>query len=221
MCECPGYINVHANICSGCERWRKKYGWPLDKPCTENIGTVARSMERDLCHYCNEALIRFNSRTTTPPPQPALTAGAAAAAATADATPVDAISQSSRGSQQQVMPPAAATPQLDQICARLENICGRMEAMMEAMVAQKQVSQAQAAVGMPGPPGLAAPAVAQLAHPHPQAAAPLQAVQAQVVGTVVDVNVPGDHGGQRTHPPDRATSIPPFTPSPIRRPNTM
>ena len=24
MCECPGYIQVHANICSGCAAWRKK-----------------------------------------------------------------------------------------------------------------------------------------------------------------------------------------------------
>ena len=144
MCECPGYINVHANICSGCERWRKKRGWPLGKACTENIGTIARSMDRDLCHYCNESLINFSTRTQTPPLaktpppqhppapwQPALPAGAAAVAATADATAatVDATSQSSRGSHPQLQtPPPAATPQLDHICARLdalEEVCGR------------------------------------------------------------------------------------------------
>ena len=161
MCECPGYIDTVENICDGCKYWRKKHAWGLGQACTEHIGTIARSMDRDLCHYCNEARIKRDRAlaqaqtpplvttpplATTPPPhpptpwQPALPAGAAAAAAIADATAatVDANSQSSRGSVQQPMPATAdATPQLNHICARLdalEEICGRMEAMMVTMM---------------------------------------------------------------------------------------
>ena len=134
MCECPGYIDVHANICEACQSWRRKYGYPLDVPCTERIGVVPRRLGRALCHHCNEERMEVARRTQTPPLaqtpplqpppapwQPALPAGAAAAAAIADATAVGGTSQSSRGSLQQLMPATAdATPQLHQICARLD-----------------------------------------------------------------------------------------------------
>ena len=233
MCECPGYVNEPVNRCSGCAYWREKYQIPDGQPCTENIGKVGKRTNRPLCHNCHEGRRQFQPAgwggtraqtpplATTPPPhppapwqpaQPGLTGGDATAAAP------DAASQSSRGSQQPWMPPLAATTQLDQIGARLdalEEICGRMEAMMLTMMGAIGAAGAQPKVSQAQPPGQTAPAVA-LAQPQPQAAAPLQA---QVVASFVVVNAPGDNGGQRTHPTDRATSIH-SPPIPTRRPNT-
>ena len=228
MCECPGYIDTVENTCDGCKYWRKKHAWGLGQACTEHIGTIARSMDRDLCHYCNEARIKRDRAlaqaqtpplvttpplATTPPPhpptqcQPALPTGAAAAAALAT---VDALSQSSRGSLQQPMPATSdATPQLNQICARLEaleEICGRLETMMMeirvAVADHGAQSQAQDGALLQAPPGLA-----DGAPPGPQAQAPLQAqappqaqAAAAVVATVMAVNAPGaDNGGQGSH----------------------
>ena len=198
MCECPGYIQAHANICSGCAGWRKKHRYPLGRPCTGNIGRLATQMGRDLCHYCNEALMKFETagaRTQTPPLRPA------------HSSPPQSPPPG------QAAPPGAATPQLEQICERLdalEEVCGRMEGMMVAMmnalgVDAGQVVQAQVAQALAHPPGLAQPAVAlpqpvALVQPQPQTAVP---VQAQVVGSVVGVNTPGDNGGRGTHPTDK------------------
>ena len=210
MCECPGYIQVHANICSGCERWRKRHRYPLDKPCEEHIGRLASSMGRELCHYCNEALIRFETRTQTPPLPPAHSSppqspppGQAAHSSPPQSPPPG-----------QAAPPGAATPQLEQICARLdalEEVCGRMEGMMVAMmnalgVDAGQVVQAQVAQALVHPPDLAQPAVAlaqpvALMQPQPQTAVP---GQAQVLGQVVAVNPAGDNGGRSgTHAKDQ------------------
>ena len=114
----------------------------------------------------------------------------------------------------QAAPPGAATPQLEQICARLdalEEVCGRMEGMMVAMmnalgVDAGQVVQAQVAQALAIPPGLAQPAVAlaqpvALMQPQPQTAVP---GQAQVLGQVVAVNPAGDNGGRSgTHAKDQ------------------
>ena len=70
MCECLGYFEDQANICRGCEAWRKKHRYPLGKPCGGDIGRLATSMGRDLCYYCNEALMKFEKAragTQTPP----------------------------------------------------------------------------------------------------------------------------------------------------------
>ena len=152
-------------------------------------------MGRDLCHYCNEALMKFEKAragTQTPPrgqgphsspPQspPPGTPGQAAHSSPPQSPPPG-----------QAAPPGAATPQLEQICARLdalEEACGRMEGMMVAMLNALGVDQ-QVAQALAQPPGLAQPAVAlaqpvALMQPHPQAAGP---VQAQVLGQVVAVN---------------------------------
>ena len=197
MCECPGYFQVHANICSGCEAWRKKYRYPLDQPCQERIGRLATSLGRELCHYCNEALMKFEkpgARTQTPPLPPA------------HSSPPQSPSP---GQAAHSSPPqsGAATPQLEQICARLdalEEVCGRMEGMMVAMmndlgVDAGQVVQAQVAQALAHPPGLAQ-AVA-LMQPQPQTAVP---GQAQVLGQVVAVNTAGDNGGRSgTHAKDQ------------------
>ena len=213
MCECPGYFEVHANICRGCEAWRKKHRYPLGKPCEEHIGRLATSMGRELCHYCNEALMKFETagaRTQTPPLPPAHSSppqspppGQAAHSSPPQSPPPG-----------QAAPPGAATPQLEQICARLdalEEVCGRMEGMMVAMmnalgVDAGQVVQAQVAQALAHPPGLAQPAVAlpqpvALVQPQPQTAVP---VQAQVLGQVVAVNTAGDNGSRgSTHAADQ------------------
>ena len=150
-------------------------------------------MGRDLCHYCNEHLMKMEKaareRAHSSPPQ---------------SPPPGTPGQAAHSSPPQSPPPwqaalsGAATPQLEQICARLdalEEVCGRMEGMMVAMmnalgVDAGQVVQAQVAQALVHPPGLAQPAVAlaqpvALMQPHPQAAGP---VQAQVLGQVVAVN---------------------------------
>ena len=192
MCECLGYFEVQTNICKGCEAWRKKHKYPLGKPCKEHIGRLATSMGRELCHYCNEALMKFEkagARTQTPPLPPA------------HSSPPQSPPPG------QAAPPGAATPQLEQICARLdalEEVCGRMEGMMVAMmnalgVDAGQVVQAQVAQALAHPPGLAQ-AVA-LMQPQPQTAVP---GQAQVLGQVVAVNPAGDNGGRSgTHAKDQ------------------
>ena len=178
MCECPGYIQQRANLCNGCKGWRQKHRYPLDKPCTGNIGRLATPMGRDLCHYCNEALMKFETAgagTQTPSPGQA-----------AHASPPQSPAPG------QAAPPGAATSQLEQICARLdalEEACGRMEGMMVAMLNALGVDQ-QVAQALAQPPGLAQPRVALaqpvvLMQPHPQAAGP---VQAPVLGQVVAVN---------------------------------
>ena len=206
MCECLGFFEVHANICRGCEAWRKKHRYPLGKPCEEHIGRLAGSMGRDLCHYCNEALMKFEAagaRTQTPPLPPAHSSppqspppGQAAHSSPPQSPPPG-----------QAAPPGAATPQLEQICERLdalEEVCGRMEGMMVAMmnalgVDAGQVVQAQVGQALAHPPGLAQ-AVA-LMQPQPQTAVP---GQAQVVGQVVAVNPAGDNGGRSgTHAKDQ------------------
>ena len=204
MCECPGYVEDRANICKGCDGWRKKYGWPLDKPCTENIGTVARNMDRNLCHYCNEHRMKMEKaareRAHSSPPQspPPGTPGQAAHSSPPQSPPPGTPGQAAHSSPPQSPPPwqaalsGAATPQLEQICARLdalEEACGRMEGMMVAMLNALGVDQ-QVAQALAQPPGLAQPRVALaqpvvLMQPHPQAAGP---VQAPVLGQVVAVN---------------------------------
>ena len=96
MCECGGWLDTAGTIiCEGCEYWRTQHGIPCgpQHPCKEKIGKAARSANRNLCHYCNDALIKHTRAqtpplATTPPPhpptpwQPALPAGAAAVAAT-------------------------------------------------------------------------------------------------------------------------------------------
>ena len=192
MCECLGFFEVHANICRGCEAWRKKHRYPLGKPCEEHIGRLAGSMGRDLCHYCNEALMKFEAapaRTQTPPLPPA------------HSSPPQSPPPG------QAAPPGAATPQLEQICERLdalEEVCGRMEGMMVAMmnalgVDAGQVVQAQVGQALAHPPGLAQEVA--LMQPQPQTAVP---GQAQVVGQVVAVNPAGDNGGRSgTHAKDQ------------------
>ena len=201
MCECLGYFEVQANICRGCEGWRKKHRYPLGKPCGGDIGRLATSMGRDLCYYCNEALMKFEKAragTQTPP------RGQGAHYSPPQSPPPGTPGQAAHSSPPQSPPPwqaalsGAATPQLEQICARLdalEEVCGRMEGMMVAMmnalgVDAGQVVQAQVAQAVAHPPGLAQPAVALaqpvvLMQPHPQAAGP---VQAQVLGQLVSVN---------------------------------
>ena len=208
MCECPGYIQQRANLCNGCKGWRQKHRYPLDKPCTGNIGRLATQMGRDLCHYCNEALMKFETagaRTQTPPLRPAYSSPP-------QSPPPGQAAHSSPAHSSQ--PPGAATPQLEQICARLdalEEVCGRMEGMMVAMmnalgVDAGQVVQAQVAQALAHPPGLAQPAVAlaqpvALMQPQPQTAVP---GQAQVLGQVVAVNTAGDNVGRSgTHAKDQ------------------
>ena len=172
MCECLGYFEDQANICRGCEAWRKKHRCPLGKPCGGDMGRLATSMGRDLCYYCNEALMKFEKAragTQTPP------RGQGAHYSPPQSPPPG-----------QAAPPGAATPHLEQICARLdalEKACGRMEGMMVAMLNALGVDQ-QVAQALAQPPGLAQPAVA-LAQPVAQAAGQ---VQAQVLGQVVAVN---------------------------------
>ena len=186
MCECPGYIQNHAKPCDGCLAWRTKHRHPLDKPCGEHIGKLANSMGRELCHYCNEALIKVEraaARTQTPPP------GQGAHSSPPQSPPGGQAAHSSPQQSPppgQAAPPGAATSQLEQICARLdalEKACGRMEGMMVAMLNALGVDQ-QVAQALAQPPGLAQPAVA-LAQPVAQAAGQ---VQAQVLGQVVAVN---------------------------------
>ena len=195
MCECLGYFEDQANICRGCEGWRKKHRYPLGKPCGGDIGRLASSMGRDLCHYCNEALMQFEKAragTQTPP------RGQGAHSSPPQSPPPGTPGQAAHSSPPQspppgqAAPPGAATPQLEQICARLdalEKVCGRMDGMMVAMLNALGVDQ-QVAQALAQPPGLAQPAVAlaqpvALMQPHPQAAGP---VQAQVLGQVVAVN---------------------------------
>ena len=205
MCECLGYFEDQANVCRGCEAWRKKHRYSLGQPCGGDIGRLATSMGRDLCYYCNEALMKFEKAragTQTPPrgqgahyspPQspPPGTPGQAAHSSPPQSPPPG-----------QAAPPGAATPQLEQICARLdalEKACGRMEGMMVAMLNALGVDQ-QVAQALAQPPGLAQPAVA-LAQPVAQAAGQ---VQAQVLGQVVAVNTAGDNGGRSgTHAKDQ------------------
>ena len=201
MCECLGYVEDQANICRGCEGWRKKHRYPLGKPCGGDIGRLATSMGRDLCHYCNEALMKFEKAragTQTPPP------GQGAHSSPPQSPPPGTPGQVAHSSPPQspppgqAAPPGAATPQLEQICARLdalEEVSGRMEGMMTAMMNALgfdagQVVQAQVAHAVAHPPGLAQPAVAlaqpvALMQPQPQTAVP---GQAQVLGQVVAVN---------------------------------
>ena len=182
MCECPGYVEDRANICKGCDGWRKKYGWPLDKPCTENIGTVARNMDRNLCHYCNvhrmnmEKAARERAHSSPPQSPPPGTPGQAAHSSPPQSPPPWQAALS-----------GAATPQLEQICARLdalEEACGRMETMMVAMVNAFGVDQ-QVAQALAQPPGLALAQPVALMQAHAQAAGP---VQAQALGQLVSVN---------------------------------
>ena len=189
MCECLGYFEDQANICRGCEGWRKKHRYPLGKPCGGDIGRLATSMGRDLCYYCNEALMKFEKAragTQTPP------RGQGAHSSPPQSPPPGTPGQAAHSSPPQspppgqAAPPGAATPQLEQICARLdalEKACGRMEGMMVAMLNALGVDQ-QVAQALAQPPGLAQPAVA-LAQPVAQAAGQ---VQAQVPGQVVAVN---------------------------------
>ena len=189
MCECLGYFEDQANICRGCEAWRKKHRYPLGKPCGGDIGRLATSMGRDLCYYCNEALMKFEKAragTQTPP------RGQGAHSSPPQSPPPGTPGQAAHSSPPQspppgqAAPPGAATPQLEQICARLdalEEACGRMEGMMVAMLNALGVDQ-QVAQALAQPPGLAQPAVA-LAQPVAQAAGQ---VQAQVLGQVVAVN---------------------------------
>lgn len=189
MCECLGYFEDQANICRGCEAWRKKHRYPLGKPCGGDIGRLATSMGRDLCYYCNEALMKFEKAragTQTPP------RGQGAHSSPPQSPPPGTPGQAAHSSPPQspppgqAAPPGAATPQLEQICARLdalEKACGRMEGMMVAMLNALGVDQ-QVAQALAQPPGLAQPAVA-LAQPVAQAAGQ---VQAQVLGQVVAVN---------------------------------
>ena len=147
-------------------------------------------MGRDLCYYCNEALMKFEKAragTQTPPrgqgahyspPQspPPGTPGQAAQSSPPQSPPPG-----------QAAPPGAATSQLEQICARLdalEEACGRMEGMMVAMLNALGVDQ-QVAQALAQPPGLALAQRVALMQPHPQAAGP---VQAQVLGQLVAVN---------------------------------
>ena len=186
MCECLGYFEDQANICRGCEAWRKKHRCPLGKPCGGDIGRLATSMGRDLCYYCNEALMKFEKAragTQTPPLRPAHSSPP-------QSPPPGQAAHSSPAHSSQ--PPGAATPQLEQICARLdalEEACGRMEGMMVAMLNALGVDQ-QVAQALAQPPGLAQTRVAPaqrvvLMQPHPQAAGP---VPAPVLGQVVAVN---------------------------------
>ena len=173
----------------------KKKRYPLGMPCGGDIGRLATSMGRDLCHYCNEALMKFEKAragTQTPP------RGQGAHSSPPQSPPPGTPGQAAHSSPPQspppgqAAPPGAATPQLEQICARLdalEKACGRMEGMMVAMLNALGVDQ-QVAQALAQPPGLAQPAVAlaqpvALMQPHPQAAGP---VQAQVLGQVVAVN---------------------------------
>ena len=195
MCECLGYVEDQANICRGCEGWRKKHRYPLGKPCGGDIGRIATSMGRDLCHYCNEHLMKIEKAragTQTPP------RGQGAHSSPPQSPPPGTPGQAAHSSPPQspppgqAAPPGAATPQLEQICARLdalEEACGRMERMMVAMVNALGVDQ-QVAQALAQPPGLAQtrvglPQPVVLMQPHPQAAGP---VQAQVLGQVVAVN---------------------------------
>ena len=77
MCECGGWLDTAGTIiCEGCEYWRTQHGFPCgpQHPCKEKIGRAARSANRNLCHYCNEALIKHSRAfglpplATTPPP---------------------------------------------------------------------------------------------------------------------------------------------------------
>ena len=189
MCECLGYFEDQANVCRGCEAWRKKHRYSLGQPCGGDIGRLATSMGRDLCYYCNEALMKFEKAragTQTPP------RGQGAHSSPPQSPPPGTPGQAAHSSPPQspppgqAAPPGAATPQLEQICARLdalEKACGRMEGMMVAMLNALGVDQ-QVAQALAQPPGLAQPAVA-LAQPVAQAAGQ---VQAQVLGQVVAVN---------------------------------
>ena len=168
-------------------------------------------MGRELCHYCNEALMKFETagaRTQTPPLRPAYSSPP-------QSPPPGQAAHSSPAHSSQ--PPGAATPQLEPICARLdalEEVCGRMEAMMVSRMGAigadaGQVVQAQVAQALAHPPGLTQPAVPAVAlaqpvalvQPQPQTAVP---VQAQVLGQVVAVNTAGDNGGRSgTHAKDK------------------
>ena len=217
MCECLGYFEDQANICRGCEAWRKKHRYSLGQPCGGDIGRLATSMGRDLCYYCNEALMKFEKAragTQTPP------RGQGAHSSPPQSPPPGTPGQAAHSSPPQspppgqAAPPGAATPQLEQICERLdalEEVCGRMEGMMVAMmnalgVDAGQVVQAQVAQALAHPPGLAQPAVAlaqpvALMQPQPQTAVP---GQAQALGQVVAVNTAGDNGGRSgTHAKDQ------------------
>ena len=70
MCECGGWLDTAATIrCEGCEYWRVKHGIPCgpEHPCKEKIGRAARSANRNLCHYSNEALIKHSRAFGLPP----------------------------------------------------------------------------------------------------------------------------------------------------------